>query len=125
VPVADKINCARITFRDDEGDVVCARLLWGDRSWAASNLTVMEVKNFASAAGGAAGYYHSVDRRAYLETRAAALAGHGLPRTYEGFVFGPSGIVVEYCFQVLRLRAGVAAASWVNAPSGGNWSIAL
>ena len=125
VPVADKINCARITFRDEEGDVVCARLLWGDRSWAASNLTVMEVKNFASAEGGASGYFHAADREAYRETRAAALAGHGLPRTFEGFVFGPSGSVVEYCFQVLRLRAGEAVASWINAPSGGNWSITL
>ncbi|NNG47031.1 MAG: hypothetical protein HKM86_07965, partial [Deltaproteobacteria bacterium] len=33
VPVADKINCARITIRDEGGDIVCACALWGDRSW--------------------------------------------------------------------------------------------
>ncbi len=125
VPIADKINCARITFRDEEGDVVCARILWGDRSWAASNITEMEVKNFASGKGGASGYFHSGDRDAFLRRRAAALAGHRLPRTFEGFVFGPSGSVTEYCFQLLRLREDGAVASWVNSPSGGNWTITL
>jgi len=125
VPLADKINGARITIRDAEGDIVCARALWGDRSWAASNLTVMEVKDFASAGAGASEYFHSGDREAFLKTRAAVLAGKPLPRTFEGFVFGPSGSVVEYCFQVLRLRSGGAVASWVNAPSGRNWTVTL
>ena len=125
VPLADKINGARITIRDDEGDIVCARALWGDRSWAAHNLAVMEVKNFASAEARASEYFHSCDRESYLRKRAAVLAGHPLPRTFEGFVFGPSGSVVEYCFQVLRVRAGEAVASWVNAPSGTNWTITL
>jgi hypothetical protein len=125
VPVADKINCARITIRDEEGDIVCARILWGDRSWAAQNLTVMEAKNFASSESRASDYFHSDDRDAYLRARSAALAVFPLPRTFEGFVFGPSDSIVEYCFQVLRLRADGPVASWINAPSGGNWSITL
>ncbi len=125
VPVADKINCARITIRDEEGDIVCARILWGDRSWAAQNLTVMEAKNFASSETRASEYFHSEDRDAYLRARSSALAVFSLPRTFEGFVFGPSGSVVEYCFQVLRLRAGGPVASWINAPSGGNWTVTL
>lgn len=125
VPVADKISCARITVRDEEGDIVCARALWGDRSWAAHNLVVMEVKNYAFAEFRASEYFHSGDRDAFLRARSAALARHPRPRTFEGFVFGPSGSVVEYCFQVLRLRADGAVASWINSPSGGNWSITL
>jgi hypothetical protein len=125
VPVADKINCARITVRDEEGDIVCARILWGDRSWAAQNLTVMEARNFASSESRASEYFHAEDREAYLRARSAALAVFPLPRTFEGFVFGPSGSVVEYCFQVLRLRADGPVASWINAPSGGNWTITL
>ncbi len=95
VPVADKINCARITIRDDAGDIVCARVLWGDRSWAAQNLTVMEAKGFPSAEGTAQGYFHSGDRESFLQARGDALAGLPLPRTFEGFVFGPSGSVVD------------------------------
>jgi hypothetical protein len=125
IPAADKINGARVTFRDEEGDIVCASALWGDRSWAAHNLTVMDIRDIGEPGAGASEYYHSGDREAFLRTRAAALAGHPLPRTFEGFVFGPSGSVVEYCFQVLRLRDGGAVASWVNAPSGRNWEITL
>lgn len=125
IPVADKINCARITIRDDAGDVIFARLLWGDRSWAAQNLTVMEAKNFSSAEGRAHGYFQSDDRNAFLQARSDALAGLALPRTFEGFVFGPSGSVVEYCFQILTAGAGGVVASWINPPSGGNWAITL
>ncbi len=125
VLVADKINCARITIRDEEGDIVCARALWGDRSWAAHNLTVMEARNFPSSHGRAHEYFHAGDRKAFLEERSAALSGLPLPRTFEGFVFGPSGSVVEYCFQVLRTGAGGGVASWINSPSGGNWAITL
>ena len=125
VPVADKINCARITVRDEEGDIVCARALWGDRSWAAHNLIAMEVKNYPFAASRASEYFHSGDRDEFLRARSAALASHPLPRTFEGFVFGPSGSVVEYCFQVLRLRPDGVVASWINSPSGANWSITL
>jgi len=125
VPVADKINCARITIRDEEGDIVCARALWGDRSWTAHNLTVMEARNFPSAEGRAPGYFHSGDRNAFFQARSATLAGLPLPRTFEGFVFGPSGSIVEYCFQVLKDGPGGGVASWINAPSGGNWTITL
>jgi hypothetical protein len=85
----------------------------------------MEAKNFSSAEGGAHGYFHSGDRKAFLQARSNALAGLPLPRTFEGFVFGPPGSVVEYCFQVLKTAAGGVAASWINAPSGGNWAITL
>jgi len=125
VPIADKINCARITIRDEDGDIVCARALWGDRSWTAHNLTVMEARNFPFAEGRAHDYFHSDDRNAFLQRRSATLAGLPLPRTFEGFVFGPSGSIVEYCFQVLRDGPGGAVASWINAPSGGNWTITL
>lgn len=125
VPVADKINCARITIRDEEGEIVCARALWGDRSWSAHNLTVMEAKHFSSAGGRAHEYFHARDRDAFLEARAVALARLPLPRTFEGFVFGPSGSAVEFCFQVLRTGPGGYVASWVNSPNGGNWAITL
>lgn len=124
-PIADKISCARITIRDEEGDIVCARAVWGDRSWAAHNITVMEIKNFASPEGRSSEYFYSDDRETFLRTRSAALAGHSLPRTFEGFLFGPSGSVAEYCFQVLRLRGDRAVASWINAPAGGNWTVTL
>lgn len=125
VPVADKINCARITIRDEEGEFVCARALWGDRSWNAHNLTVMEAKNFSSAHGRAHEYFHAEDREAFLTARSAALAQLPIPRIFEGFVFGPSGSVVEYCFQVLKTGPGGCVASWVNSPDGGNWAITL
>ncbi len=126
-PFADKINGARITFRDDQGDCVLACALWGDRSWAAHNITMMELKDLGAPAPGvrASEYYHSGDRETFLRTRAAALALHPLPRTFEGFVFGPSGSVAEYCFLVLRIRDGALVASWENAPSGRNWEITL
>ena len=125
VPFADKITCARITLRDEAGDHVFARILWGDRSWRAQNLTAMEVRNYPPGGGEAAGYFHAADRDAFLATRIAALGGLPVPRTYEGFVFGPSGSVVEYCFQVLRARGDGIVSSWINNPSGGNWTVTL
>lgn len=125
VPIADKINCARITVRDEDGDMVCSRMVWGEPSWRASNITEMELRKYGSAEPRAADYFHAADRNAYLRARAASLAAHPLPRTFEGFVFGPSGSFVEYCFQVLRIRGGERSASWINPPSGGNWTIRL
>ena len=123
--VADKINCARLTLRDDEGSVVCARILWGDRSWNAQNISVMEVKNFAAAEGRASNYFFAKDREAFLRARSEAIAAHPLPRTFEAFVFGPAGSVVEYCYQVLLRRAdGSVASVWRNR-DGGNWSVTL
>jgi hypothetical protein len=123
--VADKINCARLTLRDDEGEVVCARLLWGDPSWTAQNLSVMEVKNFASGEGKASNYFFATDREAFLRARSKEIGRHPLPRTFEAFVFGPAGSNVEYCFQVLLRRGdGPVAAGWRNR-EGGNWSVTL
>jgi hypothetical protein len=123
--VADKINCARLTLRDDEGSVSCARLLWGDPYWNAQNLSVMEVKNFGSGEGRAADYFFAEDREAFLRVRSKAIGLHPLPRTFEAFVFGPAGSVVEYCFQVLlRREEGPAVAGWRNR-GGGNWSVTL
>jgi hypothetical protein len=123
--VADKINCARLTLRDDEGEVVCARLLWGDPSWTAQNLSVMEVKNFASGEGKASDYFFAEDREAFLRARSQEIGRHPLPRTFETFVFGPAGCIVEYCFQVLLRRAdGSVAAGWRNR-EGGNWTVTL
>ncbi len=124
-PIADKINCARITVRDEEGDIVCARMVWGEPSWAASNITEMELRKFGSGDARAVDYFHAADRDAYLRARIAALAAHPLPRTFEGFVYGPSGSVVEYCFQALRVRNGEPVVAWINPPSGGNWTIRL
>lgn len=123
--VADKINCARLTLRDEEGAVVCARVLWGDRSWNAQNFSVMEVKNFAAHEGRASSYYFAGDREAFLRKRFEAIGAHPLPRTFEAFVFGPEGSVVEYCYQVLQRRpGGTVEASWRNR-EGGNWSVTL
>jgi hypothetical protein len=122
---ADKINCARITLRDDGGEVVCARLLWGDPSWDAQNLSVMEVKNFASGEGKASDYFFAGDREAFLRARAQAIGRHPLPRTFEAYVYGPAGSVVEYCFQLLlRREEGRADAGWRNRESG-NWRVTL
>ncbi len=123
--VADKINCARLTFRDEEGDVLCARLLWGDPSWNAQNLSVMEVRKLASPEGGAADVFFADDREAYLRIRAGALDRQPPPRVFEAFVYGPEGSVVEYCFQVLVRRPdGSVSAGWRNR-DGGNWSVTL
>lgn len=123
--MADKINCARITLRDEQGEVACARLLWGDRSWAAQNLTVMEVKNFPPEEGRASDYYFAGDREEFLRVRSKAIGRQPLPRTFEAFVYGPAGSVVEYCYQVLLRRAdGSVSAAWRNR-DGGNWSVTL
>lgn len=123
--VADKINCARITCEDLEGDVDCAGILWGCGSWSAPNFSVMEVKNFAHGSARAPGCFFAEDREAFLRERAEALSAHPVPRTHEGFVFGPAGSDVEYCFLALRRRAeGAVAAGWRNR-EGGNWRVRL
>jgi hypothetical protein len=123
--IADKIGSARITLEDREGDVVCARLLWSDTDWTAPNLTVMEAKNASSSAGRASGYFFAEDREAWLRARERELAGLPVPRTFEGYVFGPAGRALQYCFQVLRrLPDGSVAAEWRNR-EGGNWTITI
>jgi len=122
--VADKINSARITWRDEEGDVVCARMLWSCGSWDAPNLTPLEVKRF-SGDGSPSGYPFAEDREAFLRGRESALDRFPLPRTHEGYLFGPVGSVAEYCFLLLRRRPdGTVAAEWRNR-DGGNWTIRL
>jgi hypothetical protein len=123
--IADKIGSARITLEDREGDVVCARLLWSDTGWTAPNIRSMEAKNAPSSAGRDSGYFFAEDREAWLGVRERELAGRPVPRTFEGYVFGPSGSDVQYCFQVLRrLSDGSTAAEWRNR-EGGNWTITL
>ncbi|RJP20264.1 MAG: hypothetical protein C4529_09840 [Deltaproteobacteria bacterium] len=90
---ADKIACMRVVLRDPEGEIVSARLVWGDSSWRASNVTAMEAKR---------------------------------PGVFEGYVFGPSGGGVEYCFQLLsRRKSGATEAGWRNREGGGNWGVTL
>jgi len=123
--VADKINSARITWQDEVGDVICARMLWSCGSWEAPNLTSMEAKKFPPGGPSAAGYPFAEDRVDYLRDRAEALADGPLPRTHEGYLFGPDGSDAEYCFLLLRLRPdGTVAAEWRNR-DGRNWTIRL
>jgi hypothetical protein len=122
----DKIAPARITFADDSGDVVAARMLWGDPAWGASNLTVMEVKNFGGGALGAAGHFFAEDPAAFAAERQRALAALPLPRVFEGYLAGPSGTEAEYCLQLVRRRDdGSLAVEWRNREGGGNWRITL
>lgn len=123
--VADKINCARITFEDREANAGCAAVLWGCGSWKAPNLSMMEVKNLNPGKTGASACFFADDRERFLREREEALAGHPPPRTHEAFVFGPSGSDVEYCFLVLRrLAGGGVGAEWRNR-DGGNWTVRL
>lgn len=122
----DKIAPARITFRDDRGDVVAARMLWGDPAWVASNLTAMELKNYGDAPYKASEHDFSVDPAGFAAARMTELARHPLPRTFEAFLAGPSGSEVEYCFQlVVRDADGTLRTEWRNPEGGGNWRITL
>jgi len=123
--VADKINSARITFMDDAGDVLLARMLWSCGSWDAPNLTPMEAKRYPETGPSAAGYPFAEDRPEHLRARAGTLAACPLPRTFEGYLFGPDGSEAEYCFLLLRMRSdSTIAAEWRNR-DGGNWKIRL
>jgi hypothetical protein len=143
---ADKIACARITLADPDGDVVSARMVWGDSAWRATNLSLMEAKGWASGPGAAAGghgapgaaagrnapgfdaaaEFFTEDRAAFLAGREAALSLLPLPRVFEAFVFGPSGSGVEYCFQTVSRRpAGGYEVRWRNREGGGNWVVTL
>ena len=77
--VADKINCARLTLQDNEGEVVCARLFWGIPPGTPRNLSVMEVKKFASGEGKASDYFFAGDREAFLRARLTRSAGIRFP----------------------------------------------
>jgi hypothetical protein len=144
---ADKIACARITLADPDGDVVSARLVWGDFAWRATNLSLMAeaIKSGASlpasalghpwpsaeasepgASLNASGEFFAEDRAKFLAAREAALSSLPVPRVFEAFVFGPSGSGVEYCFQtVSRLPGGGFGVRWRNREGGGNWVVTL
>jgi hypothetical protein len=123
---ADKIACARITFPDAEGDVACARMVWGDPAWRAVNVSPMEAKGFPPGAGAAEDEFFAEDREAFLEARSSALSGIPVPRIFEAYVFGPSGSRVEYCFQTeVRLPSGGSRVRWHNREGGGNWDVIL
>ena len=123
--VADKVNNARITLKDGAGDVVCVLLLWSESSWSAPNVAVMEAKLVPGSSGEAADYFFAEDRAAYLSARMNALAALPVPRTFEGYVFGPAGSAVEYCYLVTRVRPdGSVFTEWRNR-DGGNWAVTL
>ena len=122
----DKIAPARITFTDTRGDVVAARMLWGDSGWRASNRTVMELKNYGDAPYRAADQDFTDDPAGFAEGRMSELSKHPCPRTFEGYLAGPSGAEVEYCFQLLiRDPDGSLRTEWRNPEGGGNWRITL
>ena len=129
---ADKIACARITFADPDGIVLSSRMVWGDSAWRATNLSPMEAKGWAveptktGASPSAAAEFFPEDRAAYLAAREAALSLLPVPRVFEGFVFGPSGSGVEYCFQTVSRRPdGGFEVRWRNREGGGNWVVTL
>jgi hypothetical protein len=123
---ADKIACARITLADPDGDVVSARMAWGDRAWGATNLSLMEAKGYPAGPGAAVDEFFSADRTEFLAAREAGLSRLPVPRVFEAFVFGPSGSGVEYCFQtVARRPAGGFEVRWRNREGGGNWVVTL
>jgi hypothetical protein len=123
---ARKIACARLTLSDGEGEVVSARLLWGDPEWRATNLSPMEAKGFPEGSGAAGEEFFARDRDAFLAARTAGLSRLPVPRVFEAYVFGPSGSRVEYCFQAIVLRPdGTLAARWRNREGGGNWDVTL
>jgi hypothetical protein len=123
---ADKIACARITLSDAEGDIACARMVWGDPAWRAVNVSPMEAKGFPPGDCAAEDEFFTEDREAFLGARASALSGLPVPRIFEAYVFGPSGSRVEYCFQtVVRLPSGGSEVRWRNRAGGGNWDVIL
>lgn len=122
---ADKIACARITLADPDGDVVSARVVWGDSAWRATNLSLMEAKGWAVELT-KSGEFFAEDRAAFFAAREAALSLLPVPRIFEAFVFGPSGSGVEYCFQTVSRRAdGGFEMRWRNREGGGNWVVTL
>ncbi len=123
---ADKIACARITLADPDGNVVSARMVWGDPAWRATNLSLMEAKGCAPSPFASADEFFAEDRAAFLAAREAALSLLPVPRVFEAFVFGPSGSGVEYCFQTVSRRPdGGFEVRWRNRESGGNWVVTL
>jgi hypothetical protein len=123
---ASKVACARVAFRDEPGEVVSARLVWGDPAWRATNLATMEAKGFPEGPSSAREEFFAESPDAFQAARAADLARLPAPRVFEAFVYGPSGSRVEYCF-LLRVRRpdGAIVAQWRNREGGGNWGVTL
>ncbi|MEW6720141.1 MAG: hypothetical protein AB1346_06810 [Thermodesulfobacteriota bacterium] len=123
---SDKIACARITLADAEGDIVSARLLWGDPAWRAMNVSPMEAKGFPAGPLSAGRESFEEDIDAWRSERLEALSRLRAPRVFEAYVFGPSGSRVEHCFQaVVRLPSGGYAVRWRNREGGRNWEVTL
>ena len=122
----NKIACARITLRDEPGEIISARLIWSDPSWRAVNISPMEVKGMVAGEFQAADEYFEQDLEAARAKRFAALSRLPVPRVFEAHVFGPSGSRAEYCYQaVVRLPSGESETRWCNREGGGNWSVIL
>ena len=122
----NKIACARITLRDEPGEIMSARIIWGDPSWRAVNISPMKAKGMVTGEFLAADEYFAQDLEAARAERFAAISRLPVPRTFEAYVFGPSGSRVEYCYQaVVRLPSGENETQWRNSESGGNWSVTL
>jgi hypothetical protein len=122
----DKIACARITLSDPRGDVVSARLVWGDPGWRAVNVSSMEAKGFPAGEFAAGEEFFAEDPEGWREGRAAALSRLPSPRVFEAYVYGASGKRVEHCFQaVVRLPSGGTVVRWRNRDGGGNWVVTL
>ena len=122
----DKIACARITLRDEFGDVMSARLIWSDPFWRAVNMSPMEAKGMVQGEFHAADEYFAQDVEAARAERFEALSRLPVPRTFEAYVFGSSESRVEYCYQVVvRLPSGESEVQWRNKEGGGNWSVTL
>ncbi len=120
----EKITSARVTWTDESGDAVLCRLFWAQPGWNVPNLTPMEAKGFSGPEYRSSGYPFG-DRETFLRGREVALGRLPVPRTFEGFLFGPSGSGAEYCFLVLRRHPdGRAAWEWRNR-DGGNWGLTL
>jgi hypothetical protein len=123
---ADKIACARVTLSDHEGEVVCARMIWGDPAWRAVNVSVMEARKAPAGLSAAADDGFAEDPEAFLAARFATLSRLPAPRVFEAYVYGPSGNRVEYCFlAVVRLPSGGNEVRWRNREGGGNWTVTL
>ncbi|GAB4240435.1 MAG: hypothetical protein OHK0028_18540 [Deltaproteobacteria bacterium] len=123
---SDKIASARVTLPDPPGEAVSARLVWGDPEWRAVNFSLLRAKGEAPGPAAASAEFFAPDRGAFLAAREEALSRLPLPRVFEGFVFGPSGSRVEYCFQiVVRRPDGGFEVRWRNREGGGNWAVTL
>jgi hypothetical protein len=86
----------------------------------------MELKNYGDAPYGAAEQDFTDDPAAFASGRMTELSKQPLPRTFEGYLAGPSGAEVEYCFQLLlRDPDGALRTEWRNPEGGGNWRITL